>query len=312
MRTIIIATGLLLAGVSGVAAESAPAGSEPGEPRAETKAEAKTETPAEPVAEEPAASDAAVSEADDPADAVEPRAADAPCLAEPVAFRRRGRTPDASLSLTLCAGGPNHDALETLSELAQPLPAAGTAPEHAEDEGPVHELDAGLLTRLQSIAAHFPGRAIEIVSGYRPNARPGSRHRSGRALDLRIEGVDNRELSELARTFEATGVGYYPNSTFVHVDVRDTQFYWVDRSAPGERPRYGEEPAAKPAQEEARAASAPAEGDGAENATDALVQSRAALEAELRNLSDRALVVMNAALGRTLPYDRKLPGRSEY
>jgi hypothetical protein len=33
-------------------------------------------------------------------------------------------------------------------------------------------------------------------------------------------------------------VGYYPNSTFVHVDVRAASAYWVDRSGPGEKPNY--------------------------------------------------------------------------
>jgi len=34
------------------------------------------------------------------------------------------------------------------------------------------------------------------------------------------------------------GVGYYPNSTFVHLDVRSLPTYWVDYSKPGEPPRY--------------------------------------------------------------------------
>ena len=90
--------------------------------------------------------------------------------------------------------------------------------------------------RVQRVVEHFPARGVEIVSGYRPHARAGSRHHSADALDLRIDGVDNFELSEFARTLDATGVGYYPNSTFVHIDVRDAQAYWVDRSGPGERP----------------------------------------------------------------------------
>jgi hypothetical protein len=38
-------------------------------------------------------------------------------------------------------------------------------------------------------------------------------------------------------TFAETGVGWYPNSTFVHVDVREESVA-VDVSSPGERPRY--------------------------------------------------------------------------
>ena len=36
-----------------------------------------------------------------------------------------------------------------------------------------------------------------------------------------------------------TGCGYYPRSTFVHVDVRAQAAQWVDWSRPGRRPRYG-------------------------------------------------------------------------
>jgi hypothetical protein len=99
-------------------------------------------------------------------------------------------------------------------------------------------LDDGLVTRLQAIADRFPGREIHVVSGYRRTARASSRHRQGRALDLRVDGVAREEVVELARTLLATGVGYYPNSTFTHIDVRERRFYWVDRSAPGERAAY--------------------------------------------------------------------------
>ena len=100
-------------------------------------------------------------------------------------------------------------------------------------------LHIGLLTRLQALADAFPDREFEIVSAHRPNARPTSRHRSGRALDLRIDGIHRRRVAAFARNLAKTGVGYYPNSTFTHVDVRADATHWVDRSGPGERPDYG-------------------------------------------------------------------------
>jgi hypothetical protein len=96
-----------------------------------------------------------------------------------------------------------------------------------------------LLTRLDALARRFPGHAIEIVSGYRPRARRTSRHRHGRALDLRVIGVSKETVTRFARTLEATGVGYYPNSHFTHIDVRAQRFHWVDRSGPGEPADYG-------------------------------------------------------------------------
>lgn len=101
-----------------------------------------------------------------------------------------------------------------------------------------------LLQILQSIAERYPGRALEIISGYRPSDGT-SRHAHARALDLRVHNVSNEELRDFARTLPNTGVGYYPNSIFVHIDVRDTRegrAMWTDYSGPGETPRYGHWP----------------------------------------------------------------------
>jgi hypothetical protein len=61
---------------------------------------------------------------------------------------------------------------------------------------------------------------------------------AGAAIDMRIEGVSNRVLRDYLRHFDDVGVGYYPNSQFVHFDVRDTNAYWVDLSSPGQRAAY--------------------------------------------------------------------------
>jgi uncharacterized protein YcbK (DUF882 family) len=46
-----------------------------------------------------------------------------------------------------------------------------------------------------------------------------SQHTFGKALDIRIEGVDLARLHQAALSLNAGGVGYYPQSDFVHVDV---------------------------------------------------------------------------------------------
>jgi len=241
-----------------------------------------------------------------PASAPAPEVAPtATCLAAEVPFKRIGRKEEVALALTTCDGRPNLDALAPLAELARPLEPKADTTVAVASESPAIKLDAGLLTRLQGIANAYPGRAIEIVSGYRPHARPGSRHRAGRAIDLRIEGVDNRGLSELARTFDATGVGYYPNSTFVHVDVRDSSFYWVDRSKPGQRADYAKDAAAATSDPDESAAAT--EVAAAEPAP----PSEHVLETELLSLSSRALAVMNAALGVEVGFDRNLPTHRE-
>jgi uncharacterized protein YcbK (DUF882 family)/LysM repeat protein len=103
-------------------------------------------------------------------------------------------------------------------------------------------IDPRLATLIGMVSNHFGGRTIRVVSGYRPYSpaqyTPHSNHNVGRAFDFSIEGVPNTVVRDFCRTFRNAGVGYYPNSTFVHLDVRPGKVYWVDYSRPGERPRY--------------------------------------------------------------------------
>jgi hypothetical protein len=98
----------------------------------------------------------------------------------------------------------------------------------------VHRLNPGLLSRLRRLADAFPGKDIEITSGYRPDAREGSRHRIGNALDIRVVDVPLAEMHRVALTFDESGIGLYPTSDFIHVDVRERVTRWVDISGPDE------------------------------------------------------------------------------
>ena len=99
-------------------------------------------------------------------------------------------------------------------------------------------LDPRLIRLLAEVSDQFGGRPIRIVSGYRTNSYyDDSRHRLSRAVDFSIPGVSNETIRDYLRRFERVGVGYYPNSSFVHLDVRDTSAYWVDYAGPGEAPR---------------------------------------------------------------------------
>lgn len=98
-----------------------------------------------------------------------------------------------------------------------------------------------LMRVLAYVADHFNGRTIVVVSAFRSqnNGTNGnSRHASGEAIDVRVEGVPNEVLRDYCLTLRRVGVGYYPRSSFVHVDVRDREVYWVDWSRPGEPPLY--------------------------------------------------------------------------
>ena len=120
-------------------------------------------------------------------------------------------------------------------EVPRETPASG-----AEWAPGVKEIDAGLVARLQAIASEFSRKKLFVVSGYRP-ASAGSYHKLARAIDLRVEGVRNEDLVTFCRGLVDTGCGYYPNSSFVHVDVRPKgtgHVYWIDASGPGEPPKY--------------------------------------------------------------------------
>lgn len=100
-----------------------------------------------------------------------------------------------------------------------------------------------LIRMLVKVSDTFGGRPIRVVCGYRDPAHQQhtkhSKHHLGRAIDFSIPGVPNEVVRDFLRhTFDSVGVGYYPNSTHVHLDMREHSTYWVDVSRPGEPPRY--------------------------------------------------------------------------
>jgi uncharacterized protein YcbK (DUF882 family) len=73
---------------------------------------------------------------------------------------------------------------------------------------------------------------VDILSGYRSqetndelrasgttNAAEHSQHILAKAMDIRVAGVSARMLRDAALSLAAGGVGYYPASQFVHLDV---------------------------------------------------------------------------------------------
>ena len=98
--------------------------------------------------------------------------------------------------------------------------------------GERHAVDPGLMDYLVQVA-HAVGvdPAFSVISGYRSpqtNARlheqsagvaRHSLHMEGRAIDVRIIGVDCAELAARALDLKRGGVGYYRASNFVHLDT---------------------------------------------------------------------------------------------
>ena len=141
--------------------------------------------------------------------------------------------------------------VDKLSILARPAErgeaegAARRGKSHGTELAPgIRRIDPRLAERLELVADHFrkagqPPRIVLVVAEVARSA--GSYHASGRAIDFRIDGVDNEALVAFCKTLQDTGCGYYPNSSFVHIDVRDAgagHVAWIDVSKPGEAPKY--------------------------------------------------------------------------
>jgi hypothetical protein len=174
--------------------------------------------------------------------------AKAPCARGAVLFERGFGGDSETVLLTRCDGRPNSAAIEQLSVLVRPMNVARPSALASRIRRAVHRewlpgvkrIHEGLVTRLQSIADRFRAQKITLISGYRPTSL-GSFHQSARALDVHVEGVANEALVDFCRSLPDTGCGYYPNSSFVHIDVRPAgtgHVYWIDASGPGEPARY--------------------------------------------------------------------------
>jgi uncharacterized protein YcbK (DUF882 family) len=98
--------------------------------------------------------------------------------------------------------------------------------------GDVHPIDPRLLDLLATLSARVEARSpIQVISGYRSPATnamlhahsdgvaKSSLHMKGLAIDIRMADVGLDRLHVAALGMAAGGVGYYPSSDFVHVDV---------------------------------------------------------------------------------------------
>jgi uncharacterized protein YcbK (DUF882 family) len=91
-------------------------------------------------------------------------------------------------------------------------------------------LDPRLIELLYRISQRTHQKIV-LVSGFRApmfSLAALSYHTRGMAADIRIPGMTPLMVRDLAQSMGVRGIGYYPVSEFVHVDVRDERQYWTD------------------------------------------------------------------------------------
>ena len=98
--------------------------------------------------------------------------------------------------------------------------------------GEVARMDPKLYDILHALNVTCGGGTFEIISGFRSSKtnsmlrRTGgggvakrSLHMDGKAIDIRLLGCDTARLRDAAMALGAGGVGYYPESDFLHIDT---------------------------------------------------------------------------------------------
>lgn len=98
--------------------------------------------------------------------------------------------------------------------------------------GDVKEMDAELLDVIYDVRASLSSsETFEVISAYRSpktnellrsqsgGVARNSQHLLGKAIDVRLRGVDTAELRDAAIALQRGGVGYYEKSDFVHMDT---------------------------------------------------------------------------------------------
>jgi uncharacterized protein YcbK (DUF882 family) len=119
---------------------------------------------------------------------------------------------------------------ETMSEINHILR------DHRTDE--IKPIEPRLVDLLYAIRSKLGTRKpFHIISGYRcpatnallrkrnPGVAKKSLHIQGKAADIRLPGCHLSSLQRVAVNMRGGGVGYYPKSQFVHVDVGSVR-YW--------------------------------------------------------------------------------------
>jgi uncharacterized protein YcbK (DUF882 family) len=98
--------------------------------------------------------------------------------------------------------------------------------------GKVMPIDRNLLLLLEKVSAQTgSGNTVHVISGYRSpetnqllaassdGVARHSLHLEGKAIDIRVPNRDLDLVHKVALSLHGGGVGFYPDSQFVHIDT---------------------------------------------------------------------------------------------
>lgn len=160
-------------------------------------------------------------------------------LAAPAALAKPGQPAERILRLHNLHTGENLKATywaegqyiaEEMAELDRVLR------DHRSNES--YNMDRRLFDILHELQQQVGSNGTyHVISGYRSpktNAMLNSKssgvakrslHMQGRAIDIRLPGVDLKHLRQAALSLKTGGVGYYQKSGFIHIDTGRTRFW---------------------------------------------------------------------------------------
>ncbi|MFT6986437.1 MAG: hypothetical protein ACJAT7_002272 [Psychromonas sp.] len=77
----------------------------------------------------------------------------------------------------------------------------------------------GCDTQVQIISGYRSAATNKMLRGKSKGVAKKSLHMLGKAIDFRLEGVPLADVKKAALSLKNGGVGYYPESDFVHIDT---------------------------------------------------------------------------------------------
>ena len=103
-----------------------------------------------------------------------------------------------------------------------------------------HPIDPRLFDALHQLQSTLGTKdPFQIICGYRSpetnamlhkkstGVSKHSLHMAGKAIDINLEHIGLKTLKDAARSLKVGGVGYYPKSNFIHIDIRPKPAYWA-------------------------------------------------------------------------------------